>query len=116
MVGAGIGRRKEQKDEIDGTAVDRLVVERLGKAREQAVDLLYALDLAMRNCDSVPKAGRAELLTLGDARENCGRIEIEPLRRKAGELLQQRLLASARKARLDRVEIEEIQQMHSLTH
>ena len=32
MLGAGIGRRQQQEDEVDRAAVDRLVVERLGTA------------------------------------------------------------------------------------
>ena len=82
MLGAGVGRREEQEDEIDRAAVDRLVVDRLGKPREQAVDLRQAVDLAVRNGDALAKARRAELLALGEAGEDRGRLEPEPLRRE----------------------------------
>ena len=38
MLGAGIGRRQEQEDEIDRPPVDRLVIDRFAQPREQAVD------------------------------------------------------------------------------
>ena len=36
MLGAGVGRRQQQEDEVDRLAVDRLVVDRLGQPHDQA--------------------------------------------------------------------------------
>ena len=109
------GGESRRNTRSTGLAVDRLIIERLGEPREQAVNLLQALDLAVRDRDALAEPGRTELLALGEAREDRRRVELEPLAGEIGELLQQRLLAAARKARLDRVEIEEIGKMHRRT-
>src|SRR6185503_1093648 len=108
MLGARIGRQKQEEDQVDRAAVDRFVVEGFGKPSEQAVDSLQTFHFAVRNGDSMAESGRAELLPLRNTRQDHRRIDVEPLSRETGELRQQRLLASARKRGLDRVEIEEI--------
>src|SRR6185369_10814472 len=82
------------------------------QAREQAIDLAQALDLAMRDGHALAKAGRAQLLTLGQAGKNRGRIHFQPLGGEVRELLQQRSLVAAWKSGLDCVEIEEVGKLH----
>ena len=112
MLGAGIGRRQQQEDEIDRPAVDRLVVDRLGEPREQAVDPVQPLDLAVRDRDALAESGRAQLLALGEAGEDRGRVDAEPLRRRDWRAAAAATLVAARKRGLDRVEIEEIGKLH----
>ena len=99
MLGAGIGRRQQQEDEVDRAAVDRLVIDRLAQPREQAIDPRQALDLAVRDRDALAEPGRAQLLALVEARQHRRRIDAEPLAGEIGELLQQRALVAAGKAR-----------------
>jgi hypothetical protein len=106
MLGPGVRRRQQQEDEVDRATVDRLVVDRLGEPREQTVDLAEAVDLAVRDCDALSKAGLAELISLGNARQHRRRIGAEALRGEIRQLLEQRALVTARDAGLDRVEIE----------
>src|ERR1700757_5036195 len=108
MLGARIGRREQKKDEINRPVVDGLIVEGLGEAREQAVDPLQSLYLAVGDCDSLAESRRAQLFPFRQAGENRCRTEVEPLSGEIGQLLQKRLLASARQGRLDRIKVEEI--------
>ena len=78
VIRARFRRRQQQEDEVDGTAVDRLIIERFGEPDEQAVDLLQPVDLAMRNGDALAEPGRPELLALRQAREDRRGIESEP--------------------------------------
>ena len=64
MIGAGALGRKQKNDDIDFLAVDRVEVDRLGEAREDADDALQPLQLAMRNGDAMAEPGRAEPLAL----------------------------------------------------
>ena len=73
------GRRQEQENKVDRAAVYCLVVDRLGSSGEQSVNPAQALDLSMRNGDSLAKSRRAELLALGDGGEDFGRIDAEAL-------------------------------------
>ena len=62
MLRPGVGRRKQQEHQVDGNSVHGLVANRFGEPEEQAIDLLVALDLSMRDRDSLADAGGAERL------------------------------------------------------
>ena len=67
MLRASIGRREQNEDQIHRTTVDRLVIDRLTKPREQGVDLVQAINLSMRYRDSLTKTGRSQLLAFIEA-------------------------------------------------
>ena len=112
MLGAGVGRRQEEEDEVHLASVDRLVVDRVRQAREQAINAVQAFDLAMRNGNALAEAGRAEPFALADARQDLASVEAEALRRDLRKLLQQGALVAARQRRLDRIKIEEFRKLH----
>src|SRR5512139_996329 len=102
MVGAGIGGREQEEDEIDGKPVDRGELDRRVEPREISEDAADTLELAVRDGDPAPEAGRAKALALVDARG-------DPFRRDAGEargggrkLLEQRFLVGDRHPRVYR--------------
>ena len=112
MLGAGVRRRQEKKDKVDWPAVDRLIVDRLPEAREQAVDPRQPLDLCVGDRNALAEAGRAKLLALIQSREHGAGVEPQPLRDKVGQLLEQRSFVAAGKRRLDRIAVEEIGKLH----
>src|SRR4051812_26347358 len=112
MFRACVRRRQQQEDEIDRPPVDRLVIDRLGKARKEAIDALEALDLGMRDGDALPKSSRTELFTLIKAGEHHRRINTNALGREVRQLLHERALAAARKRGLDRIAVKEIGKLH----
>ena len=57
MVGAGPFRREQKEHDIDLLAVDRIEVDRRGKARADADDALQPLKLAVRNGNALAKPG-----------------------------------------------------------
>ena len=71
MIGAGAFRGEQQEHDIDLVAVDRVEIDRLGEAREDAGDALQPDELAVRNGDALAEPGRAEPLTLQAARRRC---------------------------------------------
>src|SRR4051812_32538970 len=60
MIGAGIGRRQDEEDEIDRKAVDRLELDRRRQPREEADDAVEPLHLGMGKGGTGAEAGRAE--------------------------------------------------------
>src|SRR5690242_14450376 len=112
MFGSGIRRREKQEDEIDRSAVDRLVVDGFAQPREQPVYLRKTFDLRMRNGDPLAKARRAQLLALVEARQHRRRVDAKPLAGEFRQLLHERTLVAAGEGGLDRVAIEKIGKMH----
>ena len=116
MLGAGIGRRQQQEDEVDLAPVDRLVIDRLGEPREQAVDPLEPLDLAVRDRNALAEAGASRAF-----RARSGWRGSPPARRRSrwparfASCCSKRALAAAGKGGLDRVEIDEIGKLHERT-
>ena len=102
MVGAGVGRRQQQEDEIDRQLVDRLEVDRRRQPGEIAEHAGQALDLAVRDGDAAAEAGRADLLARVEAAAIVlGRQAGQP-RRRRGELLEQGLLVGRDQIGVDR--------------
>src|SRR4051794_24829084 len=62
MVGARIGRRQDEEDEVDRKSVDRLEVDRRRQPREEADDPVEPLELGVGNRSAGAEAGRAGLL------------------------------------------------------
>src|SRR5215207_3409348 len=112
MFGPRVGRRKQEKDQVDRPAIDRFIVDRLSQARGEAIDLRQALNLAVGNRDAVAETGRAETLPLGDAGDDGCRIQTEPLAGELGELLEQGALVGRDQIGPYRLEVEELGKLH----
>ncbi len=98
MLRARVGRREQEKDEVNRQIVHRLEVDRLRQAGEQAGHLPDPVELGMRQRNAAAEAGRSEFLPIrqlvGDrtrrrANQRCGR---------GAEQLEQHLLGRRRDA------------------
>src|SRR5260221_14399921 len=112
MSGSSLRRRQEQEDEVDRTAVDRLIVDRLAQAREQTIGLRQAFNLGGGDGHTLAQARRAKLFALAERATYRRSLDAAPLRREVRELLQERPLVAARPAGLDRIAIEEVGKLH----
>ncbi len=70
MIGAGIFRGEQQKHKIDRLAVERFEIDGFFEPGENAVDAAEFRQLAVRDRDAIPDAGRAETLPLQEDFEN----------------------------------------------
>ena len=62
MFGASIGWRKQAEDKINRQIVDSLQIDRLGKPRKHCNNVSESVNLAVRDCNALAKAGRTEPL------------------------------------------------------
>ena len=114
MLGAGVGRRQQQEDEVDRRAVDRLVIDRRRKPRDQRIDPIELVQLAVRDGDAAAKAGRAQPLALGDRIGDLRRIERQARGGDLRQLVQQLALVARGQVDADRFEIEKLGKLHRL--
>ena len=66
MIGACAFWREKKHHDVDPLLIDRIEVDRIVKAREDAEALAEIWKLAMRDCDAGAHAGRPEPLPLND--------------------------------------------------
>ena len=92
MLGARIGRRKQQEDEIDRHVVDRGELDRLGELGEQADDPVEPGHFAVRDRHAAAEAGRAQPLALCQSLGDMACVEPELAFGQPGQRLEQRLL------------------------
>src|SRR5204863_4303968 len=92
MVGASVGRRQQEEDEVDRQPVDRLEIDRRSQPREIAEHLGEPFDLAVRDGGAGAEAGRAELLARVQGGDDLLGRNAELPGRRGAELLEQGLL------------------------
>ncbi len=92
MVGAGILGRQQDENEVDGLAVHRVEINRLGEPGEQPVDAGDGRQLAMRDGDALADAGGTQLFALQQGLEDHPVVDRHLGGERLGQLLQQLLL------------------------
>src|SRR5262249_41824560 len=114
MIGASAFWRKQQEYQIDGLSIECFEVDRTFEARKHAEQLVELRQLSVRNSNTTPDAGRAELLPLHENLEDRPLAEPGEFRSLRGELLQGLFLAVDLQRRNDRIGRHEIVERHGL--
>jgi hypothetical protein len=112
MIGAGTLRGQQQKNEIDGLAVESLEIHRPVKPRERSEQPSEIGHLAVGNGDAITDRGRAELLALHEDFEDRALALPGQHRGARGKLVQHLLFVVDLKCRKDRVRGDQIGERH----
>ena len=93
MIGPGVFRREQQKDEIDRLPVERLEVDRPVEAREQPEQPLELGQFAVRDRDAIADRRKAQPLALRQHVEDFPLGPTRRLSRACCDLLERLLLS-----------------------